>query len=258
MKKILIVPDTQVKEGVPIDHIAALGQYCVRHTPEIIVHLGDHWDMPSLSSYDKGKLSIHGKSYMQDIRAGCEGMAAFDNVIDIYNAQRRINKQKLYRPRKVFLIGNHEERILRHVNNNPELKGLVGYWDFNLHATRWEVHPFLSIVNIEGIRFSHYFINPDTVIPKPFSGSADLQLTKLGFSFIQGHRQGLQLTSPRFGLDNTISRGIILGSFYQHDETYMGPQGNEHYRGALMLTEVDGTGWFSPIELSIDYLLHRQ
>ena len=51
--KLLFIPDTQIKNGVNLDHIQALGNYILDKKPDIIVCIGDWWDMPSLSSYEK-------------------------------------------------------------------------------------------------------------------------------------------------------------------------------------------------------------
>ena len=53
--KHMVIPDTQCKPGVPMEHLTWAGQYAVEQKPDVIIHIGDHWDMPSLSSYDKGK-----------------------------------------------------------------------------------------------------------------------------------------------------------------------------------------------------------
>ena len=58
--KHLIIPDTQVKPGHPIDHLRWAGQYAVDKKPDGIIHIGDHFDMPSLSSWDVGKKSFAG------------------------------------------------------------------------------------------------------------------------------------------------------------------------------------------------------
>ncbi len=49
----------------------------------------------------------------------------------------------------------------------------------------------------------------------------------------------------------------MCGAFYQHNEGYMGHQGNKsHWRGAVMLNEVKG-GQYDIMPLSMDYLLRR-
>ena len=46
----VVIGDTQVKPDVPIGHLRWIGQYIVDqfHKQDVsIIHLGDHWDMPS-------------------------------------------------------------------------------------------------------------------------------------------------------------------------------------------------------------------
>ena len=76
--KHLIIPDTQVRPGVPTDHLKWIGQYALEKRPERIIHIGDHYDMPSLSHYDKGKLQAEGRRYKDDIVAGNKGFTALD------------------------------------------------------------------------------------------------------------------------------------------------------------------------------------
>ena len=48
---ILVIADTQIDKDSPTEHLDALSRYIWKHKPETIVHIGDHWDFPSLSSY---------------------------------------------------------------------------------------------------------------------------------------------------------------------------------------------------------------
>ena len=78
----LVIPDTQVKPGVPTDNLRWFGLYAAEKMPDVIVHLGDHWDMPSLSSYDKGKRAMEGRRYRADVQAGNDGMALLNAGIE--------------------------------------------------------------------------------------------------------------------------------------------------------------------------------
>lgn len=135
------IPDTQCKPGLSYDHLTAAGNYIVDKQPEVIIHLGDHWDMPSLSQYDVGKKSFEGRRYKEDIKAGHDGMEALLSPIREYNDKQRRNKEKLYKPRMVFLLGNHEERIERAVEKDAILDGTIGYQDLHLETYGWEVIP---------------------------------------------------------------------------------------------------------------------
>ncbi len=250
MKRLLVIPDTQVKPGVPIDHLRWLGKYICDIRPDTIVHLGDHFDLPSLSSYDKGTAAIEGKRVMDDIKAGQKAIEALERPIAALQMNQRRYKKAVYTPRKVFLLGNHEQRLERYVNNNPELVGLLDYSSFGLEKYGWEVNDFLKVVNIDGILFSHYFANP--LSGRPYTGKANSLLQRIGKSFIMGHRQELDFTCREL-CDGTKQIGIIAGAFYQHDEGYKGYQGNKHWRGVVVLHEVED-GWGDPMLVSLDYL----
>lgn len=207
----------------------------------MVIHLGDHWDMPSLSSYDKGKKSYEGRRYKADVDAGNEGMEMLLS---------RVKRMK-NRPRMVFLKGNHEDRITRLIESDPYLEGAVGFQDLNLDA--WEVHDFLEPVEIDGVHYAHYWINPLT--GRPISGSIDNMLRTIGFSFTQGHRQGLW--AGRRELNNgKAQRGLVAGSYYQHHEKYLGPQGNFHWRGLLVCHEVHD-GDYNLMEVDMPFLRRR-
>ena len=46
--RILVIPDCQVKQGVPLEHLTWAGQAIADYRPDIVVNLGDFADMPSL------------------------------------------------------------------------------------------------------------------------------------------------------------------------------------------------------------------
>jgi hypothetical protein len=51
-------------------------------------------------------------------------------------------------------------------------------------------------------------------------------------------------------------QSIIAGSCYEHNEDYMGAQGNKHWRGALMLHDVID-GEFDVMPISMKYFNNR-
>lgn len=253
--KHLVIPDTQVAPGVPMEHLTWVGKYLVDKKPDVVIHLGDHWDMPSLCSYDRGKKrDFNSRRVLADIEAGNEGMDLLMAPLHAYNAQRRKLKEKQYKPRLVLLRGNHEARIDRAIDENPtQLEGIVGDHLFNDVAHGWEVHKFLHVVDIDGISYSHYFYNPNT--SRPLGGMISTRIKQVGFSFTMGHQQGKD-QAERFLSDGTVQRGLVVGSCYLHDEAYKGPQGNEHWRGVVMKHEVRN-GNYDLMEVSLRYLERR-
>lgn len=247
MTKIAVIPDTQVKPGVDTQYLENIGKYILEKKPDVIVHMGDHWDMPSLSSYDVGKKAFEGRRYKHDVEAGNAGMDALLRPITAYNERAKANHKPRYSPRKVFLMGNHENRINRAVNSDPKLEGTIGVEDLNLKG--WEVYDFLEVALIGGIAFSHYFVTG--VAGRPAS-TANAQLNKKHMSCIAGHQQGMQIATAERA-DGTRLTSIIAGSCYEHDEDYLGHQGNKHWRGFLMLHEVND-GQFDLMPLSLNYI----
>ena len=185
MAKHLVIPDCQVKHGEKFEYLTRIGHYMVEKKPEVVVHLGDFADMESLSSYDKGKKSFEGRRYIKDIQAATEAMQALLTPLFEYNEKQKRSKGKLYKPRLVLTLGNHEHRISRAINDDPKLEGLIKYED--LPYGDWEVHDFLSPVFIEGVAYCHYF--PTGVMGRPATTASAL-VSKMHMSCIQGHQQG--------------------------------------------------------------------
>ena len=230
-KSVLVLPDCQVKEGVPLDHLRWLGNYIVSKRPDIIINIGDFADMPSLSSYDKGKKSFEGRRYSKDLGAAVDGMDALLGPLKTLQYRQAVNRKKIYSPEMHLTLGNHENRINRAINDDPKLEGLISIKDLRYEEYGWKVHDFLEIVSIQGIAFSHYFVTGLAGRP---SSTANAQLNKTHSSCVSGHQQGLQIATGKRA-DGQLLTSIIAGSFYLHEEEYLGAQGNNHWRGALML-----------------------
>jgi len=243
--KIAVITDAQVKPGVPINHLSACGRYLAEKRPDVIVCIGDFADMPSLSSYAlAGSLEAEGTRYKDDIKSVRAAMAAFLNPI---------RAAKGYAPVLIMLDGNHEDRITRAIASNPrQLKGVMSLDDLGYAEAGWKVYPFLQPVVIGGVAFCHYF--PSGVMGKPITTARAL-LTKMHMSCFAGHLQGRDIAYGKRA-DGTSLTTIISGSFYQHDESYLSPLANEHWRGMYLLHEVKD-GQFDEMAISVNYLLRR-
>lgn len=236
---IFVIGDTQCKQGISLDYMHWVGSYIAYKKPDIIVHIGDHYDMASLSSYDKGQLKAEGRRVVEDIEAGDKGI----EIIESY-----IAKTKGYNPRKVVTLGNHEHRIDRYVNDNPELEGFMGTDQLAFAKYGWEVYPFLDTATICGINFVHFVQNGMT--GKPLGGTILTRLKNVGESFVMGHQQTLDHCIRYLPLSGRAQIGVIIGACYEHMEDYKGVQGNHHFRGCVMLYECqDGFGLVKPVSL---------
>lgn len=252
MTTILVIPDCQVKTNVPTHHLSWLGQFIIDKRPDVIVQIGDFADMPSLSSYDVGKKAFEGRRYRDDVESVDAALRKLLNPLRYLQDFQKKVKKKIYNPRLVMTLGNHDERINRAVNNDPKLDGVLSISDLQYEEFGWEVYPFLDVVSINGIAFSHYF--PTGSAGRPAS-TANAQLTKQHQSCIAGHQQGLQIATGKRA-DGTLLTSVIAGSCYLHDEEYLGKQGNNHWRGALMLHNCEN-GSFDLNLLPMKYLKEK-
>lgn len=245
----LVIPDCQAKPGIDFKYLDKLGRYIVDKKPEKIICLGDFADMPSLSSYDVGKKSFEGKRYVKDIAATKEAMNYLMAPLFEFNEKAKRNKEKQYRPELHLTLGNHENRIERAINNDPKLDGVLSIQDLGYEEFGWKVYPFLDVLVLDGIAYSHYFTTG--LMGRPVTTAAAC-LSKKHQSCIQGHQQGLQIHTG-FRADGKKLTSVIAGSCYEHNEDYMSFQGNNHWRGFLVLHDVND-GEFDLMPVSLKYL----
>lgn len=245
------IPDTQNKPGTKINHIRAAGNYLAEKRPDVIIIAGDWWDMPSLSAYDTDASKIIDEvSITKDIEAGWAAMQQFNWALTEGGKSR-------YRPQVYFLMGNHEYRIERYVDEHPMLRGTLSYDNLGIEDFGYKVVPFLKPVTIDGVSYCHYYCvdsNGRVMNSKRGQASAKAQVNNVGKSATAGHKQGLDVYVKESPAGR--KRGLIAGSFYQHQEKYLGPQGNSHWQGILLKHEVRD-GDYDLLEVSTDYLIRK-
>ena len=235
-----MIPDCQIKSNVNIEYLKWIGNYIAEKQPDLIVQIGDFSDLPSLSSYDIGKKSFEGRRYKDDVEITKEAM----NLL-IKAALRN----KKYKPRLVLTLGNHEERITKAINSDPKLEGTISLQDLEYEKFGWEVHPFLKPVVVEEIAFCHYF--PSGQLGRP-TVSARAILNKMHMSCIAGHLQGRDIAYAKRADGREIT-AIIAGSCYLHDEDYLSPMTNQHWRGFYVLHDIN-KGSYDEMAVSLKYV----
>lgn len=247
IKHHFVLPDCQVKPGVRTDHLIWASKFVAEQRPDVIVCMGDFWDFPSLSSWDRGKAAAENRRYSKDFQAGVDAMERF---------MAQCEKLKGYKPRLVFTKGNHEQRLDRYANDNPAIDSLPDPMEY-LRSRGWEVYDFLVPIRVDGIWYCHYFCRNASgrVTASKFGQpNARAQAMREMVSTIAGHKQGLD-THVHEATGGRI-RAIIAGSCYMHREGYLTPQGNDHWQGCLMLHDVQN-GDYDLREVSLRYLKRR-
>ena len=232
-KNIYVIGDTQVKPGVK-NPLICVAWDIIETKPDYVVHLGDHFDFPSLSAYDKGKISFHSHRYLQDVEAGNKAFEEFWSIIELGRME-----DKKWDCQFVFCEGNHEYRRTKALDTGPtEFQGLLDLSQPDY--THWDkVLPFLKPFELNGVLFVHYISNEFT--SRPIS-TARAALSRRHKSFVSGHKQVLDYAEETT-IDGRRIMGLIMGACYFHDEEYKGFQSNHHFRGTTYLRNVKNGEW---------------
>lgn len=234
----VVIPDCHVTPNISNDRLEWAGRFCLDRKPDVIVCLGDFADMASLCSYDKGKKTYEGRRYSEDIAATRDALARFNVPINTFNEMRRRNGKSLYRPRKVMLLGNHEDRINRAVEQSPnQLDGVISTDDLGYAAAGWDVVPYLRPVKIDEIYYNHYMVSG--VKGEAISGFnvAASILAKHMASCTVGHIH-LFDHAIRSTPDGRRFHGLSAGCFFDHHMQYADSSSHLWWSGLTVCNDV--------------------
>lgn len=229
----LILPDPHAHYKFSNERADWIGRLIVDLKPDVLVNLGDMWDMPSMASYDKGRKSFQGKTFKADIDAGLE----FD---DRLWAPIRAAKKK--RPMSVFIEGNHEYRLKRAIDLQPELDGVISFNDFDLRRNYDEVVEYQGgtpgIIEVDGITYCHYAVSG--VMGRPIGGEhpAYSLLSKQFKSVTQGHIHVFNHCT-RTTIDGRRIHGLVAGVYQDYDSDWAGEINKLWSRGIVIKRGVE-------------------
>lgn len=238
----LVIPDSHAHPDYHNRRYDWLGQLILDVKPDVVVNLGDYADMPSLCSYDKGKKGYEGRRYIKDINAVGD---ADDRIWHPIKAAKR----KL--PRRVLTLGNHEDRITRAVESDAHLDGVLSLDDLD-YEKNWEVYPFLEVVEVDGIYYSHYFTSG--VMGRPIGGehAAFSLLAKRHVSAICGHTHTYDFCR-RNKADGSPIIALVAGSYLDYKADWAGPANFMWVNGVTILRNVED-GVFEHEFIALDTL----
>lgn len=197
----------------------ALANFISKHRPDVIVQLGDFVTYDSLSTHNDGKrLTLEGQRFVKELKAAKE---AYDTImrgiVDAKNKDRR-DKKKLYNPRLIWMYGNHEDRLYRFIDTNPEMEGLPDtsvYW-LTPKQDGWEEYDYRSMATCWDFLITHAPMNG---MNQPLSSKyiTRVALDNYNNSLIFGHTHKFGVASiGRTCLYNTNTRlvSINAGCFF--------------------------------------------
>lgn len=247
----LVLPDPHAHPDFSNERADWVGRLIVDLKPDVFINLGDQWDLSSLSSYDKGKASFHGRAYKKDLDAGLD-----------FNERlwAPIRKAKKKRPLSIFLEGNHEERLTRALEQAPELDGTIGFGDFDLNRYYDEVVRYKGgtpgVIEVDGISYAHYFVTG--ISGRNVSGEhpAYTLLTKQFQSATMGHMHTYD-HCVRTDASGRRINGLVAGVYQDYDSPWAGELCKLWSRGVVIKREVENGDynlqWVSIKQLQKEY-----
>lgn len=243
----LVLPDPHAHPDFNNSRADLVGRLILDLGPDVVVNLGDMWDMPSMASYDKGGKSFWGRTYKADINAGLD----FDTRI-----WAPIRKAKRKKPHAVFIEGNHEFRLKRAINVQPELEGTVSFSDFDLKRNYNDIVEYQGntpgVINIDGVNYAHYFVSG--VMGRPISGEhvAYSLLTKQFESCTCGHIHTTDFSVRTLPSGKKIM-GLSAGSYLDYNAPWAGEINKLWWNGVVIKYNVEG-GQYDPRWVSMEQL----
>lgn len=241
----LVVGDIHAHPDYSNDRALWLGELIADIKPEKVILIGDLADMPSLSSYDKGKANFVGRRYRSDI----------DAAIDFQEKMfSRIKARKRKMPETYFMEGNHDERISRAVNLQPQLEGTISFNDLRVgeyfdHVQRYDGNT-PSTRNIDNIIYAHFFVAG--ISGRPLSGihHADALLSKNFSSSTCGHTHLVDWTTHTRA-DGQRIHGCVVGCYQDYRADWAGASGDLWWRGIVIKRNVEN-GSYDPQFISLE------
>lgn len=174
-----------------------LARYASRERFDHIVQIGDWSTWDSVNQHDRNDtLGARSKpSIVQDM----------DNLKASLSAWRR-GIDPDYKPRQSIVLGNHENRLERFENANPESAGAFTHQRDELFLQfGWRTRPYGEVFYIEGVGFTHHPING---AGRAFGGETGPQraANKSTIPIVSGHTHKRQLhDSAKIGPVDVIS-----------------------------------------------------
>ena len=172
-----------------------------------VICMGDFCSVDSLCSYDKAKLSFEGRRFNKDVEHTQDALIKFN---------RGLGK---HRPRKIMILGNHEDRIDRVVQDNPELEGTLSVSNLQYQKYGWQQVPYKKGKSISGIYYTHHLASGITGRPISGENIARTILTKHKVSATVGHCHLLDHAVSTLPSGKKLY-ALSAGCYLNHEEAY--------------------------------------
>jgi len=198
-QRVLVIGDLHQDPRHPdrAEVLTWIARHASQTRPDRIVQIGDWSTWDSVSQHDRND-TVAGK-LKPSIRADMDNLAS---SLRAFEAGRAPD----YKPKMAVTLGNHENRLERFENANPET-----HQTFTLERDQlfsqfgWKVRPFGEIYYVEGVGFTHHATN---ALGRAFGGETAPQrvANKTSCPLVVGHSHRRALfESARIGPADSVT-----------------------------------------------------
>lgn len=169
IKTVIVLPDLHLTDKCPRDYLP-VKRFIKEIRPDEVILLGDFMDIESLSAwdYDKKRL-MENKRYKREI----------------VRANEELDFLQKYSKKVTYLEGNHEDRINRYLDKNPEMEGMIELEEsLNLSKRKIVFHKMNDLYRVGDMHFTHGMWTSKY--------NANKHLTELGCNVCYGHQHKTQ------------------------------------------------------------------
>lgn len=205
--KVIVLPDMQVpfhdKQA-----LSAVEEYMADEVWDEYINMGDFMDFHQLARFTVDNPEALCNSLKKD----------YDVANGILDRHQHIIRKKNKDAKFTFLVGNHEDRVRKFSEKNPQVKGLIDY-DENLRFKERGIKAVWSYPKGEVYRLGNaYFIHGKyTTI-----NHARKHVDSYGVNIFYGHTHDTQMHSKVLWGKNKTVMGQSLGCLCRYDMDYVG------------------------------------
>jgi len=180
-----------------LDALKWIARYASEHRVDRIVQVGDWSTFDSVNQHDRN--DTQGARYKPPVKDDLANLLASHQAF-------RSGMDADYRPKLNFLLGNHEYRLERFENANPEThQTFTLSRDETFAQFGWQTRPYGELLYVEGVAFTHH---PTNGAGRAFGGKTGPQraANESTVPVVSGHTHRRQVhDSPKIGPVGVIS-----------------------------------------------------
>ena len=227
IKKVIILPDVHIDTKVSKEY-KVVKRFVKDFKADEIVLLGDFMDVSALSAWDLDKKRLmEGRRYKKEV--------------DVVNNE--LNYLQNYTKKITYLEGNHENRVERYLDRNPEMEGMIEVKEvLYLNNRKIIYHKMNELYKLGHLRFTH------GIYTNEFHTKKTLQA--IGDNIVYGHIHRPQAYMLNMMLQKPIM-AYSLGSLCNKSPDYMKGKPANWMTGFAVVYYDDKNGMFNLYVINI-------